>query len=306
MQEPVSESMQAREPRPVPMHSQQRRRGQVQMKKILLVQQSVILLEAACLQLDAGYIGDMPALVCITPDVLKMYDVTTPGYANLIHQEQVRGLRGGMTWNRGFLAWGEIGFRLSADAEMILPSGAVRPVYALRLNRKKKVRNVGRAGAILYALTEDGVHIYDHNLSGVGLLSLEGADNISLLGRTLAVSQGEALQTFDLSQPVDPKPLRAYRLDGAVKLVRPVALGPRNTLFVQDARGGGVLLDLSQPEQSAELARFYEPPWFVDAAQVGKTLARLDPSRRLVTLYSIARTSTRLGPQRIANESTPK
>jgi hypothetical protein len=77
----------------------------------------------------------------------------------------------------------------------------------------------------------------------------------------------------------------------------PVA-SARRAVWVRRAVRGGVVLDVGDPRRPAVLAEYAARPWYADGARLGRLLARLDDSRRRVTIY-------RLGESAVGFERLP-
>jgi hypothetical protein len=249
----------------------------VTMKQVALVQQAEVQLKSPCRHLAVDRLQGHPALIVTTSGGLTVYDVTVPSAPMVIHQLNRSGLYGTMMWGKSLLAWGDRGLEL-------MPQDLPSSTKATRTAGGKRVIKVVRAAAHLYALTDTGVDVYDRDLQKVGHVSIKGAGHIAVTGRVLVVGDGRGLWLYDLTRPQSPRKLAFHTVKTITDLSDPHTTTGQNLIFVGSV-GGGVIFDLSGGDLR-EITRYATVPWFVRAVEIGKTLARLKPDRRVITIYT--------------------
>lgn len=253
------------------------------IKQLLLVQQATLFFPEQHSQVIAGYVQNIPALFVVSATGLRVYNIDIPYRPYLLSHLPILGLRGILPWERGFLAWGEQGLAL-------LSPGKQQGITTIKTVDQVAVRDVVTDEQHVYILTRDGVRIYTRAFQPHDRVSIEDAHHIVREKNVLVVESKEGLVMFDTAQPKMPVRVGVHPVENITDLVTPV-LAPSNTVFVREKQGGW-LLEMVEPGIFQGCVRYEQTPWFIGAARLGNTLARLDESGNTLTIFSITGTRT--------------
>jgi hypothetical protein len=269
-----------------PISSDDRHPGwRLRTRRVLLTQQSMLLLPAPCLQWQFAPTDAAPLLFALTEAGLYVYDVSDPGVPRLQHRERLTGVRGGTYWSGGWLAWGSPRVGVCGARELQAGLGTLYRITTLTLPRKT-VRQVVNADGHLYARTAHGIHVIDPALREIGRLPHEGLVDLAVAGKRLVALDPAGISVFSLARPSQPEPVGSYSVDCAQRLINPRP-AMAHTIYVQRQNAGGVLLDLTRPSQPQAVAEYSSPPWDADALHRGDLLATLDANRRWLRFYRV-------------------
>lgn len=253
------------------------------IKQILLVQQATLFFPEPHSQVIAGYVQDIPALFVVSATGLRVYNIDIPYRPYLLSHLPIPGLRGILPWERGFLAWGEQGLAL-------LSPGKQRGITTIKTVDQVAVRDIVTDEQHVYILTRDGVRIYTRAFQPINRVLIEDAHHIVRGKNVLVVDSTEGLVMFDAAQPKMPVRVGVYPMENITDLVTPI-LAPSNTVYVREKQGGW-LLEMVEPGIFQRRVHYEQTPWFIGAARIGNTLARLDESGNTLTIFSITGTRT--------------
>ena len=218
------------------------------------------------------------------PDSVAAYDISQPLQPLLMGEWSFSGARGAVPWQGGVLAFGDEGFAMVDESGM-------RRTNAGQCSAPP-ILSAATAGKRLYALTDDGVAIYDARLCKLRTVEL-GYENsmpqsIVAAGSVMAMGSSEGIiDPWNRSSHYAPAPA------GRASPVRSAAIhsddAPDGCQCAGRTRGRiGVLLDVGN-EHVEEVAWFAEPPWFSRTARIGNLLAHRATDANRLEFY-------RLGP----------
>ncbi|MED1624520.1 hypothetical protein [Bacillus pseudomycoides] len=252
----------------------------IYVQQVLLTKESVIRLTTRCEQLTSGVFQSKRVLFAVTTTGLDIYSLSVPTFPNLIRQYSLPGIKGVIDWNNDILAWGSFGLKL-------LCNGRNLHMRSDGCETSKEILDIVRWNEYLYVLTNSDLDIYDKDLCKVSKLSLKGGTHLAIVGGTLVIGYPQELVLYGLENNGLPKRLGVYKVPAMTGLVSPII--ENKMIFVKGLGANGLMIDLSNLNEPREVASYNQKPWFVDATQIGKSLARLDKKRKIITIYNTQR-----------------
>jgi hypothetical protein len=258
--------------------------SRLRLTHALVIRDGAIALDAPCLQVETMTYEGAPAVWVVVPDHLRVYDLRMPSQPRLALIERAPGLRGGMRWRNGFLAWGVAGFELPTDAVIPMASGLERPVMTLPSNRDRTVRQAVSSAANVFALTDSALEVYDERLEQIAEVPMDGGASLALRRKVLAVATDDEVKTFDVTKPVSPTSAGSHRLERIRSIrTRPLA-GAGSGFLVKGEREWRML---QADGNSVESVRYLSEPWFASARRLKSHAVRLVNDGRRIELWSI-------------------
>jgi hypothetical protein len=258
-------------------------------RKIGTHQQSLILigsalLTAPCVDVVSARRLGTRMMVAVMPDSVAAYDVSQPLQPVLMGEWNFSGARGAVPWAGGVLAFGDEGFAMVNESGMrranAWPCG-VPPILS-----------AANAGKRLYALTEDGVAIYDARLCKLRTVELAHeksmVHSIAAAGGVMTVASSEGIIALETDPPSAPRRLRAERELCVRRLSTPTMRRTGASVLAELEDGSACLLDVGN-ECVKEVAWFAEPPWFSRTARVGNLLAHRATDANRLEFYRLGR-----------------
>jgi hypothetical protein len=234
------------------------------IRAVQIVREAIVSLGVGAHQLHAGRFSGAAAVFVWSSSGLAVYNLSSAPRPALVHRLRVDGFRGHVDWQGRSYAWGPAGLAALApdwsDADRI--SIVAEPVL-----------DVERAGDHLYVLTPDAICVLDRRLDVSHKVDAQGAFDIAAVPGLLVSATDQGVGLFQISHGrVESAGTFAMERPGSLWL--PSATAGFPALFVRSRRGGGMMLDFSQPLEPRMAARFCDDPWFVQTVRSGRILVQ--------------------------------
>jgi hypothetical protein len=254
-----------------------RRRG-ILFRQVLLVQRSVIGLQAPGIALAAAAQSGTVSLAVVLPASVQIFDVSNPLFPAMLYNRPTQGVSGVVSFAGDMLSWGEAGIR-ALSASYTTP----REPFAQCV--QDPVLGAAATTNYLYVLRRKGFAIYDTGLCEVGQVEIEGS-SLAIAGLALAVATDEGVVLFDLTDPRKPSRAECFKLSKPSYLSTPLVFGGRAVIGAGH-EDGDRLLDVANPGSPVEVLRFHGPAWYAGTVQTGRVSAAFNQNRTSVVLSSI-------------------
>jgi hypothetical protein len=278
--------------------------GMLSIKQIQVVYEGGIQLNDTCSYITTDKFNGIPVVLCITSSGLYVYDISNNTIPRLIYQYLRHGLKGVTPIRSGLLVWGEnnvsrsIGSSSGGLLLLSWQTKQIRSFYNASVAESlssTSIYDLTRYKDFFYALTPEGINVYNQKLEKLSLVPVEGFSQMVIWNKgkrsssLILSSKNRTLAIYDLSNPIKPVQLERCEIEGAIaRLVQPRHLNGTNYLYIQDQlTGGWRMFDLVNGSKLEEIGYMHREPWFVDAALLGKNIIFIDQSLTRLNIYRV-------------------
>jgi hypothetical protein len=215
-----------------------------------------------------GALGGRRAMLCVTPEDLRVYDTSDAQQPQLVQRRAQEGLAGALVARETVYAWGDCGLT-------IWNPGTAFPSAFCSTPDDRPVRAMAAVSGLLYLLTQDKLVVLDRGLARLTHLPVPGAVALAATGGMLVIAYPDRVDVLGLDRPGAPRVAGSWPLPGVYGFAAITGFDLPSALIAQDSAGRAHLLDVSA--SSAEpgvLATYDAPPWFIDYYRNGNLLVR--------------------------------
>ncbi len=241
-------------------------------RAIVIGQQAVrqvgnVLLDQPCLELHAAPVLGRRCVLAVINGAIAAFDLTNPQFPVRAGVWRRPGLRGARPWRQSVLLFGDEGLdAIDLTGQSIVVSERCET---------EGILDAAVTPGWVFAISEEGLRIYDSQLCRVGAMPIEGAHAIASISGKLVVAGHKGLALYDISQPRHPRLEETSSPSKVQRLERPMGAGPGIVLATLD---DGSLQSLRLDAHSIEAtATFPQRPWFAGSVHLGAALVRFTP-----------------------------
>lgn len=231
----------------------------------------------------AGLSNGVPIVAAASEGEFDVFDVSAPRRPTRVYHGAVGGNGQLHIVDGRVLATGSLGIAFHTIAR------GSDPIVVCR----RAVADSGVSGDALYVLRDD--HLLEIRSAHGGLPRGEAS-----VTRAVSVAAGKGFVAVAVRaglRVLIPRGERqvvhgpTLRLDGLRRLYGNLPRHDSRMICAEDASGGWTLIDLSNPHAARVVARYSRRPWFVNAAVVGRSLARIRSGGHALRLSSVGRST---------------
>lgn len=201
----------------------------------------------------------------LTEQGFHLFNLQTPGYAQLTQQQPMAGMRDLVAFAGGFITWGSEGMRAFATD--------------IKLPRLDDIRDITTHGQFLMVLAGDSVRRFDAEGQPVGSIPIPGARQLAISRSVMAVSAPNE-KLLHLVDPLTLSSLAVHRMEVGGPL-RPAKLASAGAAFAI----GSQTIGITGRTTLIEGVSNEQHPWFAGVKRAGHLLARVNDSKRSLQLY---------------------